>query len=51
MDNFEWAEGLKARFGLVRISYPSQERILRSSAKVYSDIAKNNGLVFKEGKF
>lgn len=45
MDNFEWAEGLKARFGLVRVSYPSQERILRASARVYSEIARNNGMV------
>jgi len=44
LDNFEWAEGLKARFGLIRVSYPSQERILRASAKVYAEIAKNNAL-------
>ena len=51
MDNFEWAEGLKARFGLVRVSYPSQERILRSSAKVYSEIARQNALILREGRF
>ena len=44
LDNFEWAEGLKARFGLIRVSYPTQERILRTSAKVYAEIAKNNAI-------
>jgi beta-glucosidase len=42
LDNFEWAEGLRARFGLVRVSYPTQERILRESARVYAQIAKQN---------
>jgi beta-glucosidase len=45
LDNFEWAEGLKARFGLVRITYPTQERTLRKSAHVYADIAKKNGIL------
>jgi beta-glucosidase len=44
LDNFEWAEGLRPRFGLVRVAYPSQERTLRKSAIVYADIARRNGL-------
>jgi beta-glucosidase len=44
LDNFEWAEGLKARFGLVRVAFPTQERTLRKSAKVYSEIAKSNSV-------
>ncbi len=44
MDNFEWAEGLRPRFGLIRIAYPTQVRTLRHSAEVYADIAKHNGL-------
>jgi beta-glucosidase len=44
LDNFEWAEGLAARFGLVRVSYPSQERNLRASARVYSSVAQTNSL-------
>jgi beta-glucosidase len=43
-DNFEWAEGLRPRFGLVRIAYPTQERTLRKSAEVYANIAKQNGI-------
>lgn len=45
LDNFEWAEGLQIRFGLVRVAYPSQERTLRNSAKLYSKIAQSNRLV------
>jgi beta-glucosidase len=44
MDNFEWAEGLRPRFGLIRVAYPTQERTFRHSANVYADIAKRNGL-------
>jgi beta-glucosidase/6-phospho-beta-glucosidase/beta-galactosidase len=44
LDNFEWAEGLLPRFGLIRVAYPSQERSLRKSARVYADIARMNGL-------
>jgi beta-glucosidase len=43
-DNFEWSEGLRPRFGLVRVAYPTQERTLRKSAKVYADIARRNGV-------
>lgn len=44
LDNFEWAEGLRARFGLVRVSYPTLERTLRKSAVIYKTIAKMNAL-------
>ncbi len=44
LDNFEWAEGLRIRFGLIRIAYPGQERTLRASAKLYAKIAKSNTL-------
>lgn len=44
LDNFEWAEGLKARFGLVRVAFPTQERTLRKSAYVYAKIAQSNTL-------
>ncbi|MFN8554720.1 MAG: family 1 glycosylhydrolase [Candidatus Obscuribacterales bacterium] len=44
LDNFEWAEGLRPRFGLVRVTYSTQERTFRHSASVYAEIAKHNGL-------
>ncbi len=46
LDNFEWSEGLSPRFGLVRVSYPTQERTLRQSASVYSKIAQLNAVPF-----
>lgn len=48
LDNFEWAEGLRARFGLVRVAYPTLERTLRESAKIYADIAGRNELIKPE---
>ena len=44
LDNFEWADGLATRFGLVRVAYPTQERTLRKSARIYADIARRNGV-------
>lgn len=44
MDNFEWAEGFKQRFGLLEMDYNTMERRWRKSAEIYSEIAKNNGI-------
>jgi beta-glucosidase len=32
MDNFEWGYGYSKRFGIVRVDYETQERILKDSA-------------------
>jgi beta-glucosidase len=37
MDNFEWTEGYRARFGLLRVDYPTQTRTWRRSAHWYRD--------------
>ncbi|MBO3762061.1 GH1 family beta-glucosidase [Ciceribacter sp. L1K22] len=39
MDNFEWAEGYRMRFGLVYVDYETQERIIKKSGKWYSALA------------
>jgi beta-glucosidase len=44
LDNFEWAEGLRMRFGLVRVAFPTQERTFRKSAGFYSQIARQNAI-------
>ncbi len=42
MDNFEWAFGYSKRFGLVYVDYPTQRRILKSSAKWYGQVIREN---------
>ncbi|HEV7951150.1 MAG TPA: family 1 glycosylhydrolase, partial [Glaciihabitans sp.] len=38
MDNFEWGYGYSKRFGIVYIDFDTQERILKDSAKWYSQL-------------
>ena len=38
MDNFEWAEGYKMRFGLHAVDFDNQQRKLRKSGKIFRDI-------------
>lgn len=39
MDNFEWAEGYKQRFGLVHVDYETQRRTPKESAYWYGRLA------------
>jgi beta-glucosidase len=39
MDNFEWAEGYRMRFGLVHVDYETQERTVKKSGKWYRELA------------
>lgn len=44
IDNFEWQDGFKPRFGLVYCDYDNNcKRIIKDSAYTYSDIIKTNG--------
>jgi beta-glucosidase len=36
-DNFEWAEGYQARFGLVHVNFANQRRIVKYSGRWYSN--------------
>ncbi|MCF6469615.1 beta-glucosidase [Nonomuraea sp. MG754425] len=42
MDNFEWAWGYGKRFGLVRVDFETQERVLKDSALWYAEIIRQN---------
>lgn len=44
IDNFEWADGFRPRFGLVEVDYSTQKRTPRPSAFVYQDIIRHNGI-------
>ncbi|MCX7004637.1 MAG: GH1 family beta-glucosidase [bacterium] len=38
LDNIEWAEGVKQRFGLVYVDFATQQRVLKDSAYWYRDL-------------
>lgn len=40
LDNFEWAEGTKARFGLVYTDFATQRRIVKDSGYWFRDLLK-----------
>jgi beta-glucosidase len=49
MDNFEWAEGYKDRFGLVHVDYQTQKRIPKDSAYWYRDVIRSGGEKIQPG--
>jgi beta-glucosidase len=46
LDNFEWADGYRGRFGLYAVDFtdPSRPRTRRHSADVFARIARANGV-------
>ncbi|MEO7097477.1 MAG: family 1 glycosylhydrolase, partial [Polyangiales bacterium] len=44
IDNFEWAEGLVLRFGLIVVDYTAadKKRTVRASAGAFSDVIQAN---------
>lgn len=44
LDNYEWADGYAARFGLVGVDFETQERTVRDSARRYANIIARNEL-------
>ncbi len=44
MDNFEWAEGYRQRFGITWVNFETGERTLKDSGKWYAEVIRRNGL-------
>ncbi len=44
LDNFEWAEGDRRRFGIVHVDFATQRRLPKDSALWYREVIKRNGL-------
>ncbi|WP_327584340.1 GH1 family beta-glucosidase [Nonomuraea sp. NBC_00507] len=44
LDNLEWADGYRRKFGLVHVDFATQRRRLKDSALWYRDVVKRNGL-------
>jgi beta-glucosidase len=43
MDNFEWAEGYRQRFGLIHVDYETQRRTIKESGHWYSKVIATRG--------
>ena len=43
LDNFEWAEGMAQRFGLVHVDFATQTRTVKESGRWYARVAAENG--------
>lgn len=44
LDNFEWAEGYRQRWGIVAVDFQTQERTLKKSAEWYADVIAANAV-------
>ncbi len=43
LDNFEWGDGYKQRFGITYVDYVTQKRILKDSACFYKQVIETKG--------
>jgi beta-glucosidase len=43
LDNFEWAEGYRKRFGLVHVDFATQRRTPKASARWFANVVRTNG--------
>lgn len=48
LDNFEWAEGFDARFGLIEVDYATGERTVRPSARYFEQICRSGSVSLEQ---
>lgn len=48
LDNFEWAEGYRHRFGLIHVDYETQKRTIKDSGYWYRRVAESNGSILTD---
>ena len=44
LDNFEWASGYGARFGIVHVDFETQQRTIKDSGRWYARTVQSNEL-------
>jgi beta-glucosidase len=44
LDNFEWADGFRPRYGLIDVDYPTGRRLIKDSGRSYAAIIAANGV-------
>jgi beta-glucosidase len=44
LDNFEWGQGYRPRFGLIEVDYATQQRRIRNSARRYAQVCRSNAI-------
>lgn len=50
LDNFEWAEGYRHRFGLIHVDYETQKRTIKDSGYWYAKVIASNGDILGPSK-
>lgn len=48
LDNFEWAEGFKAKFGLIEVDYKTQKRKCKPFSRNYAKICRDNKILLSD---
>jgi len=44
LDNFEWSEGYRMRFGLIEVDFATQSRRVRRSGRMFAEICQANAI-------